>query len=717
MTSRVAGAGVVLTALVAGLSFSEVFAPTALVLPLLVVLVPVAVVDQLALRFTGLAPVRPLLGFVAGAAVGLTVLTLPGLPWEAAGRAVLDGALDGWLHTLESTFPARPEGPLLAFVPLLALLAAVIGVEWLRRGFAPLATLMPSAAVVILGQVFRAAEGWTAVLLAVGYGVAAAVALAAGRQSPGKGFNARRLVDVTALVLPVLLVAGLGAWGLAAADPLGLPTYSVHDRFQLTQVPAGTVSPLTEIGGRLDAPETVVFTARTEAPVDRWPQLVLDGYDGAGWTSSATYRPLGAALHADPAVTVGTQAFDADITLGAGADGPWLPSQNRTVSVDGLSPAVDAVTGTLLDPDRGGVADYHLRWSAAQPALEQLVGAAIDRGAPGSVQVADLPAGIATATTAAIGQDPPSFATAQKLEKWLKDNHTVATGDELPTGSGNAQLLDFLNRSKRGTSEQFAAAYVLMARQAGIPARLVVGFRSPKSDGSGTYVVRNADAFAWPEVAVAGVGWVPLDPTGGARENPDKAPPVTQAADASAENPQQPTQAVPQQSSGPGQAAPAPAMGEDDRPLWVVPVVIVGALVLAWLAGVPAAKWFRRLRRRRAPGAEGVVGAWLDTRDRLRDHGVPTTTGMTVRDVVEPGRAVLNGSSGELERLARCVDEALWSGEAVRPELADEAWAAARTVRQALHHRPVGERLRAALGLRGLRGTRSPKEKTTVRSS
>jgi hypothetical protein len=253
-----------------------------------------------------------------------------------------------------------------------------------------------------------------------------------------------------------------------------------------------------------------------------------------------------------------------------------------------------------------------------------------------------------------------------------------------------------------------------MARQAGIPARLVVGFRSPKADGSGTYVVRNADAFVWPEVAVAGVGWVPLDPTGGARENPENAPPVTQAADVSRENPQQPTQAVPQQSSGPTQAA--PVLAPEDRS-WsgsVVAAVIVGGLVLVWLAGVPTAKWFRRLRRRRAPGTDAVVGAWLDTRDRLRDHGVSTTTGMTVRDVIEPGGAVLNGSSGELERLARCVDEALWSGESVRPDLADEAWSAAKTVRQALSHRPVGERLRAAVGLRGLR---SQKDRTAVRSS
>lgn len=703
MTSRLSGVGVVLAALVAGLGFSEVFAVSALAGPLVAVLLPVALMDHLALRHERLAHVRPLLGFMGGAVVGLVVVSLPGTPWGDSGRAVLNGVVDGWIRTLESTLPARPEGHLLVFVPLLALLAAVIGLEWLRRGFAPLVTLLPSAVLLLLGQAFRAASGWNAVALAIGYGVAAAIVLAAGRRSAASDLTARRLTDVTALAAPALLVAGLGAWGLAEADPLGLPTYSVQDRMQVTQVPSGTVNPLTEIGGRLDAPGTVVFTAHTSAPVDRWPQLVLDGFDGAGWTSSATYRPLGAALDGDPSVTVPRRSFDAEISLGPGADGPWLPSQNRTESVEGLSPAVDAATGTLLDPDRGVGSSYHLRWSAAQPGREQLVGARVNSAVPGSVQVSDLPAGIAAATTTAVGNAPPSFATAQKIETWLKDNHTVATGDELPTGSGSAQLLDFLNRSKRGTSEQFAAAYVLMASQAGIPARLVVGFRSPKPDGFGAYVVRNADAFAWPEVAVDGVGWVPLDPTGGARENPENAPPVTQAADASQANPQQPTQAAPQQSPGPGQTTPAPMpVGRGWSVLPVVVAVVVG-LLLVWLVGVPAAKRLQRRHRRRAHGAEAVVGAWLDTRDRLRDHGVDTHAAMTVRDAIEPCRTVLNGSSSELERLAWCVDEALWSGGTIPPGLTDEAWSAADVVQKVLSRRPVGERLRAAVGVRGLR--------------
>ena len=473
-------------------------------------------------------------------------------------------------------------------------------------------------------------------------------------------------------------------------------------------MPSSAVSPLDEIGGRLDQPDRVVFTAHTDAPVDRWPQIVLDGFNGSSWTSSATYRPLGTELPPAAAVTVAEQTFQADITLGDAADGPWLPTQFRTVAVDGPRPAVDPATGTLLAADPSAVSSYTLRWSAPVPARDQLVGASVDRSVAGAVQLGEVPAGVEAVTRQAVGDAAPSFATALKLESWLRANYTVASGDALPTGSGTAQLLDFLDRSKRGTSEQFAAAYVLMARTAGIPARLVVGFRQPDAGPSGEYVVRNADAFAWPEVAVAGMGWVPLDPTGGARENPRNTPPTTQATDAARQQTDQGSVNVPQQAPpapGPPAASPRTSDGSSVVP-WSVAAVLLGLLLL-WLVGVPVAKEIRRLRRRRAPGAARVVGAWLDTRDRLRDSGVRTTPGMTVRDVAEPSRAVLNGASGELEKLARCVDEAVWSGARdVDPRLVDDAWSAATTIRRALAHRPVLQRIGAAVGVRGLRSPR-----------
>jgi len=118
---------------------------------------------------------------------------------------------------------------------------------------------------------------------------------------------------------------------------------------------------------------------------------------------------------------------------------------------------------------------------------------------------------------------------------------------------------------------------------------------------------------------------------------------------------------------------------------------------------VPSIKRVRRARRRRSPGSGAVVGAWLEVRDRLRDHGVEATTDMTVRDLRRPAASMLNGSGGELERLARCVDEALWSGAAEPAgDLAVRAWAAEKAIRGALAEQPLGARMRAATRYRGL---------------
>src|SRR5262249_14529930 len=93
--------------------------------------------------------------------------------------------------------------------------------------------------------------------------------------------------------------------------------------------------------------------------------------------------------------------------------------------------------------------------------------------------VGQVPWAVVDLARQAVGGSPPSFRAALMLEKWLRDNYRTADGEALPTGHGYAQLQYFLDTSKRGTSEQFATAYVVLARSVGIPARLVAGFRQP----------------------------------------------------------------------------------------------------------------------------------------------------------------------------------------------------------------------------------------------
>ena len=72
----------------------------------------------------------------------------------------------------------------------------------------------------------------------------------------------------------------------------------------------------------------------------------------------------------------------------------------------------------------------------------------------------------------------------------------------------------FLFRTRTGFCEHFAAAFTLLMRAAGLPARVVTGYQGGEFNPVGGYlVVRQSDAHAWSEVWIEGEGWVRVDPT------------------------------------------------------------------------------------------------------------------------------------------------------------------------------------------------------------
>jgi protein-glutamine gamma-glutamyltransferase len=73
---------------------------------------------------------------------------------------------------------------------------------------------------------------------------------------------------------------------------------------------------------------------------------------------------------------------------------------------------------------------------------------------------------------------------------------------------------DFLFNTRRGFCEHFASAFTVLARAAGIPARVVTGYQGGEINPMTDYVVvRQSDAHAWAEVWLRGRGWVRVDPT------------------------------------------------------------------------------------------------------------------------------------------------------------------------------------------------------------
>ncbi|MBQ7379886.1 MAG: hypothetical protein IJW70_09470 [Clostridia bacterium] len=77
---------------------------------------------------------------------------------------------------------------------------------------------------------------------------------------------------------------------------------------------------------------------------------------------------------------------------------------------------------------------------------------------------------------------------------------------------GKDEVIYFLTESKSGVCRHFASAATLLYRTLGIPARYVVGYSTYAAGDSWTEV-KGADAHAWVEVFISGLGWVRIDPT------------------------------------------------------------------------------------------------------------------------------------------------------------------------------------------------------------
>ncbi len=105
----------------------------------------------------------------------------------------------------------------------------------------------------------------------------------------------------------------------------------------------------------------------------------------------------------------------------------------------------------------------------------------------------------------------PEFAN--RIGAWLRSNHAYSLNPRIPSGSGDP-LVKWMSSHEGGHCELFAGSFVLLARTAGFPARVVTGFKGGTWNGySGNFTVRNSNAHAWAEIFDPAAGaWRRADP-------------------------------------------------------------------------------------------------------------------------------------------------------------------------------------------------------------
>ncbi|MCO6011660.1 DUF3488 and transglutaminase-like domain-containing protein [Actinoallomurus purpureus] len=660
-----------------GLAFHRVFA-----LGDLVPVITVAAVSPVLLAALLSWPRRrawPLWISILATAAAWTLVA--GLTLFHGDFTVIGGALrDSWKGTLTSLLPAPGRPELLVLPHVLVWLAGVAGAELTLRSGTKAAPAMPAVAVFCV-----------ALLLGVG----------------GPGSNLPVTAALVGLVgaLTIVRSGGRPLWllaGVPAAAALGLLAAAVgpylpmkgeaYDPRATVKAPPpqqrDSISPLDRVSAWLQTPDQQMFTVHADAPED-WRLAVLDRFDGVTWTSGARFVPAGNRIPDDVHVrrTRVVQRFSIQDLPGV-----WVPAADRPRTIEGLAVTADPASGVLTAAQalRSGqaytvtsmVRDYDAdQLAAAEPARDADAQAATTLPeSPGTTaKTAQVPAFRTLAEQITKDQDT-AFDRAAKLADYLR---TAAKYDVtgLP-GHTYAQLRYFLARSKRGTSEQFATAYAVLARSIGLPARVVVGFR-PGVGGNGSWQVRSGDVLVWPEVDFAGLGWVPFFPTpeqAGASNKSDSVPAgeTQQKLEAAQKNAAARKKAG--GSGGQGATPPpkAPARRApvaDGTPLWAYGLLTAPALPVLYLLGVLIVPGLRRRHRRGgATPAEQVAGAWKQTREALGAVGLPATAALTAHEVADFGVERVAGVEPHLRPLADLVNRCRYAATPPTPGAAETAW-------------------------------------------
>jgi Transglutaminase-like superfamily/TgpA N-terminal domain len=99
------------------------------------------------------------------------------------------------------------------------------------------------------------------------------------------------------------------------------------------------------------------------------------------------------------------------------------------------------------------------------------------------------------------------------LETYLRSNYAYDVNISPPPGVEGVSWFLF-SSGNRGFCNYYATAMAIMARELGIPARVVTGYTSGKFDPKQhQWVIHGFDAHMWTQVYFAGYGWINFEPS------------------------------------------------------------------------------------------------------------------------------------------------------------------------------------------------------------
>ena len=250
--------------------------------------------------------------------------------------------------------------------------------------------------------------------------------------------------------------------------------------------------------------------------------------------------------------------------------------------------------------------------------------------------------------------------------------------------AGYDPLTNFLV-TKRGYCVQFATAMVMMARAAGIPAHMAIGFLPGTRAKGGVWTVTAADAHAWPELYLDGIGWTRFEPTPARAAPPVYAIPKAAAGTPAGSSPSGKATAVPDRITGKDLSG----LQTDNGVSKGVGANLTsglrwlthgwGLVVLAYLLGLlgslvipTAASWRRRRHLISAQtSAQQVEVRWAQLTSSLRDLGIspaPSRTPRQLRAYYDRTASLQGTASEALGRVTQTLETSRYAAPGPVPD-------------------------------------------------
>lgn len=596
-------------------------------------------------------------------------LALGVLPTPTSARALWTMLDRAQVLIMEEAAPAAAARPVVLVLTLALLLVVVVADVLLRRGPGVLVVGVLLVAVYAVPALISGRTPATVVFL-----VPAAAWLVLLWSRSAEGGPPRRLTGALSGAL-----LGTGALVVGLVLPPALPDVSAVARDWGDPPPTvfgQGINPMLQLGQNLRRGETQVAATYTTT-LDSPPYLrvaILRDFTGRTWRpveAPANVRPEGQlSMREDIPIEEKQTTIAIDqlrstmlpvpypATQVANLDGQWRWNRvgQTLTSTDGTSEG-QLYTVTSLD---------------VQPTAEQM--RAIDESfvAPGLQDYLALPGEIpevlartAREVTAEATTDyDRALALQEHFQTEYRYSETAPVAGDYD-GNGLQVLAEFLEE-RAGYCVHFASAMAVMAREVGIPSRIVVGYAPGTAAGldeTGTrlWEVTSDDLHAWPELFFEGVGWIGFEPTPSVGQTTGFAEPQVQGADPSEQGPAPEREETPQAVD---EASGGDVGTTDEAPSGTRAASVVALLLLA-LALVPAAlRW--ALRRRRL-ALEGPEPWWLELQATARDHGLPVDAADTPRGFAGRLGEVATVDRDVLEIVLRDVETARYARPGSEP--------------------------------------------------